>query len=89
MPVPMMTPTPKTVRSRAERDFLSECSGSSVSRMDCSTFFVLKSVLTCLPPTLVVLDMIERAGDAYAPAQAGSRKRAGSARNRPVPVLFG
>ena len=55
MPVPMMTPTPKTVRSRADRDFLSACSGSSVSRMDCSTFFVRKRVLlTGVPPTLVV-----------------------------------
>src|SRR5690606_38298706 len=41
MPVPMMTPTPETGRSSAERDFRSECSGSSVSRMDFSTFFVL------------------------------------------------
>src|SRR3954447_3367674 len=37
MPVPMITPTPKTARSRPERFFLSWCSGSSVSRMDSST----------------------------------------------------
>ena len=37
MPVPMITPTPKTVRSRPERCFLSRCSGSSVSRMESST----------------------------------------------------
>src|SRR3954447_22559478 len=37
MPVPMMTPTPNTVRSRADRCFRSWCSGSSVSRMESST----------------------------------------------------
>src|SRR4051812_24353884 len=37
MPVPMMTPTPKTVRSSAERCLRSWCSGSSVSRMESST----------------------------------------------------
>ena len=37
MPVPMMTPTPKTVRSSAERCRRSLCSGSSVSRMESST----------------------------------------------------
>ncbi len=57
MPVPMITPTPKTVRSSADSDFRSACSGSSVSWIDCSTFFVLKSVLlTGLPPLLVVLE---------------------------------
>jgi len=45
MPVPMMTPTPKTVRSRADRDFLRACSGSSVSWIDCSTCFVRKTLL--------------------------------------------
>src|SRR3954447_18679126 len=39
IPVPMITPTPKTVRSRAERFFLSWWSGSSVSRIDSSTLF--------------------------------------------------
>lgn len=54
MPVPMMTPTPKTVRSQAESDLRSACSGSSVSRMDCSTVLVRNglfgSVLTDAPP---------------------------------------
>jgi hypothetical protein len=43
MPVPMMTPMPKTVRSRADRSFLSWCSGSSVSRIDCSTDLVRRT----------------------------------------------
>src|SRR5687768_1693752 len=37
MPVPMITPTPKTVRSRPDRCFFSRCSGSSVSRIESST----------------------------------------------------
>src|SRR5688572_2165867 len=37
MPAPMMTPTPKTVRSSPDRLFLSRCSGSSVSRIESST----------------------------------------------------
>src|SRR4051794_27141572 len=37
MPVPMITPTPKTVRSSADRCRRSLCSGSSVSRMESST----------------------------------------------------
>ena len=45
MPAPMMTPTPKTIRSRTPRFFLSRCSGSSVSAMDCSTDFVRKRLL--------------------------------------------
>jgi hypothetical protein len=40
MPVPMMTPMPKTVRSQADRSFLSLCWDSSVSRIDCSIDFV-------------------------------------------------
>ncbi len=64
MPVPMMTPTPNTVRSQAESDFRSACSGSSVSRMDCSTVLVRKglfrSLLTDAPPKGV--DARERAG---------------------------
>ena len=40
MPAPMMTPTPKTIRSRTPRFFFSWCSGSSVSAMDCSTDLV-------------------------------------------------
>ena len=40
MPAPMMTPTPKTVRSSAESRFLSWYSGSSVSLIDCSTDLV-------------------------------------------------
>ena len=39
MPVPMMTPTPNTVRSSPDRCFLSRCSGSSVSRIESSTDF--------------------------------------------------
>ncbi len=37
MPVPMMTPTPKTVRSKHDSNFFSACSSSSVSKIDCST----------------------------------------------------
>ena len=40
MPAPITTPTPKTVRSSAVRDFLSWYSGSSVSAIDCSTVLV-------------------------------------------------
>src|ERR671917_390001 len=40
-PVPMITPMPKTVRSRGPNDLLSLNSGSSVSRTDCSTDLVL------------------------------------------------
>ena len=40
IPAPMITPTPKTTRSRACRFFRSWWSGSSVSAMDCSTDFV-------------------------------------------------
>jgi hypothetical protein len=36
IPVPMITPMPKTVRSQADSSFLSRCSGSSVSWIDCS-----------------------------------------------------
>jgi hypothetical protein len=36
MPVPMITPMPKTMRSIGPSAFLSSNSGSSVSRMDCS-----------------------------------------------------
>ena len=46
MPVPMMTPTPKTVRSQADRLFLSLCSGSSVSLIDCSTDLVRNSCMS-------------------------------------------
>ena len=46
IPAPMMTPTPKTVRSSAVRFFLSWYSGSSVSAMDCSTLLVRRT-LTC------------------------------------------
>ena len=37
MPVPMITPTPNTVRSRPDRCRLSRCSGSSVSLIESST----------------------------------------------------
>lgn len=40
MPALMITPTPKTVRSKAVRLFLSWYSGSSVSAIDCSMLFV-------------------------------------------------
>ena len=43
MPAPMMTPTPKTVRSSVPRLFFSRCSGSSVSAIDCSTDLVRKT----------------------------------------------
>src|SRR4051812_18736849 len=39
MPVPMITPTPKTVRSSADRCLRSLVSGSSVSRIESSTDF--------------------------------------------------
>ncbi len=42
MPAPMLTPTPKTIRSNAPRFFLSRCSGSSVSAIVCSMVFVRK-----------------------------------------------
>ena len=51
MPAPMMTPTPKTIRSRVPRLFLSLCSGSSVSRIDRSTDFVR---ITSMTGTLLV-----------------------------------
>src|SRR3954447_4535581 len=43
IPAPMMTLTPKTVRSSAVRFFLSWYSGSSVSAMDCSILFVRRT----------------------------------------------
>jgi hypothetical protein len=45
MPVPMMTPMPKTVRSQADRSFLSLCSDSSVSRIDCSIDLVRSTLI--------------------------------------------
>ena len=50
MPVPMITPTPKTVRSRADRCFLSRCSGSSVSRMESSTDLIRRVLQPRRPP---------------------------------------
>jgi hypothetical protein len=50
IPVPMITPTPKTVRSRAERFFLSWCSGSSVSRMDSSTLLTRARLVATRSP---------------------------------------
>src|SRR5690349_698653 len=49
-PPPMVTPTPKTMRSRAPRFFFSRCSGSSVSRIDCSTDLVRVSWPFMAPP---------------------------------------
>src|SRR6476469_1826999 len=50
MPAPMMTPMPKTVRSRAVSFFLSWNSGSSVSLIDCSIDLVLiTDMLGALP----------------------------------------
>ena len=43
MPAPMMTPMPKTVRSRAVRFFLSWNPSSWVSLIECSTDLVLKT----------------------------------------------
>ncbi len=40
MPVPIITPIPKTMRSIGPSAFLSWNSGSSVSLMDCSMDFV-------------------------------------------------
>src|SRR5690606_2071188 len=40
MPVPTITPTPKTVRSSGPSARRSRCVGSSVPRIDCSTDFV-------------------------------------------------
>src|SRR5512135_1411528 len=45
----MMTPTPNTIRSSADRSLRSECSGSSVSRIDCSTVFVRNRLIRVLP----------------------------------------
>jgi hypothetical protein len=51
MPVPMITPTPKTVRSRAERFFLSWWSGSSVSRIDSSTLLTRALLVATRTPS--------------------------------------
>src|SRR5687767_3196185 len=53
MPAPMITPTPKTIRSRVPRVFLSLCSGSSVSAIDCSTDLVRNTFMAAnlgVPP---------------------------------------
>ena len=49
MPAPMMTPMPKTVRSRALRRFLSWYSASSVSAIDSSIVLVRKMLMGSLP----------------------------------------
>ena len=68
MPAPMITPMPKTVRSRAVRFFLSLKSGSSVSLIECSTDLVRKTFMRgTLPP-----DARWRGpGRVAAPAQSG------------------
>src|SRR5687768_10165595 len=64
MPAPMTTPTPKTVRSSADRLFFSRCSGSSVSRMESSTDLMRR---------------VPRAtASSSVPAPAGSSRRPGS-----------
>src|SRR5829696_3460249 len=50
MPVPMITPTPNTVRSSPDRCLLSRCSGSSVSRMESSTDLIRRIVATASSP---------------------------------------
>lgn len=57
-PVPMMTPMPKTVRSRGPRDLLSLNSGSSVSLMDYSMDLVRMiptAALLYAPPVTRIL----------------------------------
>ena len=49
IPAPMMTPMPKTVRSRALRRFLSWYSASSVSAIDSSIDLVRKMLMGSLP----------------------------------------
>ena len=65
IPAPMMTPTPKTIRSRVPRLFLSLCSGSSVSRIDRSTDFVR---MTSMTGTLLVTGTYDDQG-------CGARRR--------------
>src|SRR4051812_31623527 len=47
-PPPIVTPTPKTTRSREPRFFFNRRSGSSVSAMDCSTDLVRSRLTTSL-----------------------------------------
>src|SRR5687768_9189872 len=54
MPVPMMTPIPNTVRSQADRSFLSWCSDSSVSLIDCSIDLVHSTPMSPSPPSPLV-----------------------------------
>jgi hypothetical protein len=49
MPVPTITPTPKTVRSTGPSRLRSWWVGSSVSAMDCSMVFVRQMFITYLP----------------------------------------
>ncbi len=49
MPVPMMTPTPKTVRSNPLRSRRSLCAGSSVSAIDRSTDLVRSTFIRSSP----------------------------------------
>src|SRR3954452_1131597 len=60
MPVPMMTPTPKTVRSSAERCLRSWSSGSSVSRMESSTDLIRRAVATASSLGWRVIDFPQR-----------------------------
>ena len=69
IPAPMMTPTPKTMRSRVPRLFLSLCSGSSVSRIDRSTDFVR---MTSMRGTLLVTGTYDDEGSARRPTDSPS-----------------
>ena len=53
IPVPMITPMPKMVRSQADRSFLSLCSDSSVSLIDCSIDFVRSTPMSASSPLAV------------------------------------
>jgi hypothetical protein len=49
MPVPMITPTPNTVRSRGPSVLRSLRPGSSVSAIDCSTVLLRSTLIDALP----------------------------------------
>src|SRR3954462_12073657 len=82
MPVPMITPTPKTVRSRAERFFLSWWSGSSVSRIDSSTLLTRALLVATGTPLELGAESAVRLGITC----AGSVPRADGSR---MPTLWG
>lgn len=75
MPVPMITPTPKTTKSIGPSVRLRDCSDSSVSAMDCSTDLVRSSAL--IEPLLPAMLSAKRVGS-RPPSFAGVRRSAGA-----------